>query len=860
MDEDLITFENDDQNKGVSKSSSNSSLAVGSDQDLQDGSLKGFMKMMLEEQRKREDALHELIRQMNIERQGSNCGSGCSSAVTNSQEFMRRTKRSFESIRLAIEDLQAISNGRQDVMQLSSAVTRLQSKLNSYENFFENKVDLLDGDAGKDEAIKDWEYLQCRAEKEIVTAKCIIEKQKKLNSAGPLPEGVRVPSFSGDMMAYPQWWEEFEMIVHNNESVSTYYKMLYLKGAMKGDASHVLDGLGVASENYVSALEIVKQRFGSKRVITRHLVRSLTQMEPVESMDPKPFLALTDMMISRHATLKTQVKEVDDLLIPLLEDKLPSDVRQMWERHLGTMVKDASYANAKMFFDFIRKEAAARIASVDQLSTKEQKGSERKSHKPNGKDSGVDDGQFSAAALTASTQFIKQKSTKKEVEEECENCGAGNHTLADCPDFLALSPNARREIIESQQRCRVCFKKAISHKDRIFCKNECKNEGCGWIHHPLLCNVGATLEFISNSCMTDKIVGNCLSTQDVLLPTAIAKLRNGKCTQLGRVGFDSFSQSSFVTTSMAKKLKLKLSKPETMTIRGFGGKPLTRAFKRADLEVVPKNGMTSHRIRVIVCNGPICDRLSAVSLDPNDYQYLADIQLSDELPRGPVELDVLIGADFFGLMVNAMVPAPRVGLPFVMETTIGTVLAGPYPTTSPNRDQSCLLITKHDQRSVHDGCDKCEVFDELEKSIERCWDIEAFGITENKRTLTKDGCYHVKLPFRDKAMRVVNNYKSARKQLESMEQKLVKNPERLKRYDKAILEYEKLGFATELTAEEAEGKKWKVETEVPKVGDVCLITEENSTRPHWQIARVNETIRGKDGLVQMFDCKLQKES
>jgi len=168
------------------------------------------------------------------------------------------------------------------------------------------------------------------------------------------------------------------------------------------------------------------------------------------------------------------------------------------------------------------------------------------------------------------------------------------------------------------------------------------------------------------------------------------------------------------------------------------------------------------------------------------------------------------------------------------------------------------VITKHDQRSGHDGCDKCEVFDELEKSIERCWDIEAFGITENKRTLTKDGCYHVKLPFRDKAMRVVNNYKSARKQLESMEQKLVKNPERLKRYDKAILEYEKLGFATELTAEESEGKKWKVETEVPKVGDVCLITEENSTRPHWQIARVNETIRGKDGLVQMFRLQTPK--
>ena len=735
--ENLIDFGSEDSEHS-SDNSSSPTVSLSSIQPLQDESMPSVIQMLLEqqrrreeeqrrrdeEQRKREDSLLELIRKMS-ERQDSQFGSGTS--VSDAQEFKRRTTRSFESITLVLTELQDTLEGTQDTIQLSTLATKLQAKLSGYEQFYESKVDLLDGDEEKDKAILEWRNLQSLAEKEITRAQVSLEQHKLKSAAGALPEGVKVPSFSGDMMVYPQWWDEFRVVVHENQKVSTFYKMQYLKSAMKGDASHVLDGVGVLAENYETAVTLIQQRFGRKRVITRHLVRSLAQMESVEMMEAKQFLALTDKLSARYATLKSQIKEVDEMLIPLLEDKLPTDVRQMWERHLGTMVKDDGYATSGMFFDFIRQESAARIASADHFPKNGQKQTE-KPQKTENKSFAVERVPFSAAALATSTQSVNQVKAKIDTGDnhECETCGKGTHAVVDCSEFLSLTPNARCKVIESQRRCRVCFKKGSAHTDG-YCSNECSNKGCSYKHHPLLCNFGVTQEVISNSCMTQKIVGNCVVNQKVLLPTAVASLRSDKGFSFGRIGFDSFSQSTFITTTLAKKLKLKLSKPETMTIRGFGGKPSTRSFKRAELEVMSKNGTKGIQIQAIVCNGKICDTLAAVTFDPKEYNYLENIELVEELPqKESMELDLLIGADYFGLFVESMTAAPSAGLPFVIKTLLGNVLAGPYPMNSP-KGQSCLLI----MRNCHPGQEKNDDYQEDQNGRnleEEVWKIRRWQV------------------------------------------------------------------------------------------------------------------------------------
>ena len=659
--------------------------------------------------------------------------------------------------------------------------------------------------------------------KEVYRARTTLEKKKKIDSAGALPDKVKVPQFNGDIIHYPDWWEEFKEVVHENEKVSKFYKLSYLKSSMKGSAAHVLSGISLKPENYEKALELVKMRFGRKRVITRHLVRSLAKMEPAASGDPKAFRDLADKLSARFTTLKTQVTDVDQLIIPLMEDKLPQEIRQLWERKLGEMVDDDAFADEKMFFDFVRKEASAQTASSEHNPTKDPpKKSDKKVNKVDNKKSD-NSMKFSAAALPASVSSKKKANATTTEESECGVCGKKNHGLEKCEEFLALSTDDRREVIEDHHRCRVCLKSWKTHKNRRYCSTPCKNDGCDKRHHKLLCDVApieGTPEVVT-SCTTRSIVGHVSTNTDVLLPMAVAKLRNGNRTQVGRIGFDTFSHSSFITKESAEKLKLKISKPILMTIRGFGGKPTTKTLSNTEFDIVSLDGARK-RIRAIVADGPICDTLSSVEFSPKRYGYLKDVELADELPRGAVELEVLIGADYYGAFVHGMKSAPKSDLPFVLTTMFGNVLAGPYPTSKKSTKSQCMLTMTGRVGTV-------EIPEEIstekvQKTIENFWKIEAIGIIDKDEVFTRDeqraveifektttfknGRYEVELPFRDDAPLIANNYVNAKKQLESTERRLMKNEESKQQYEKAIDEYVDLGFAKELSMKEAQEVRW----------------------------------------------------
>ena len=67
-----------------------------------------------------------------------------------------------------------------------------------------------------------------------------------------------------------------------------------------------------------------------------------------------------------------QVMDVlDQVIIPLLKDKLPAEIRQGWECHLGTIVDDDEYDMEEIIFEYIRREAVARIVSSEEKALKD---------------------------------------------------------------------------------------------------------------------------------------------------------------------------------------------------------------------------------------------------------------------------------------------------------------------------------------------------------------------------------------------------------------------------------------------------------------------------------------------------------
>ena len=68
--------------------------------------------------------------------------------------------------------------------------------------------------------------------------------------------------FKGDVTQFRTFWDTFESAVHSYPGLTKIGKFSYLVSLLEGSASRAIEGLPVAEENYDSALEILKKRFG----------------------------------------------------------------------------------------------------------------------------------------------------------------------------------------------------------------------------------------------------------------------------------------------------------------------------------------------------------------------------------------------------------------------------------------------------------------------------------------------------------------------------------------------------------------------------------------------------------------------
>lgn len=78
--------------------------------------------------------------------------------------------------------------------------------------------------------------------------------------------------FKGDVTQFRTFWDTFESAVHSNPGLTKIDKFSYLVSLLEGSASRAIEGLPVTEENYDSAVEILKKRFGKpQQLISAHM-------------------------------------------------------------------------------------------------------------------------------------------------------------------------------------------------------------------------------------------------------------------------------------------------------------------------------------------------------------------------------------------------------------------------------------------------------------------------------------------------------------------------------------------------------------------------------------------------------------
>ena len=124
--------------------------------------------------------------------------------------------------------------------------------------------------------------------------------------------------------------------IDENSKLSEIEKFTYLRSLVKGNAESAIAGLPLTSANYKGALEILQNRFTQKQVIINAHMDTLLNLKPARSMgNIKAVRKVVDSVKTHVRGLKAlgiDSKQYGKLLVPILMDKLPEEIRLITSR------------------------------------------------------------------------------------------------------------------------------------------------------------------------------------------------------------------------------------------------------------------------------------------------------------------------------------------------------------------------------------------------------------------------------------------------------------------------------------------------------------------------------------------------
>ncbi|XP_076660409.1 uncharacterized protein LOC143363756, partial [Halictus rubicundus] len=181
--------------------------------------------------------------------------------------------------------------------------------------------------------------------------------------------------------------------------------------------------------------------------------------------------------------------------------------------------------------------------------------------------------------------------------------------------------------------------------------------------------------------------------------------------------------------------------------------------------------------------------------------HIRDLELADDNPFDSAPIELIIGADQYGLLLLEGLRKGPVNEPTAQNTTLGWILSGPVPSFASNAPTSVA--------SFH-----CNVSGNLDAELRRFWEVEELPFVTRlspaeqkceehfQRTHTRapNGQYIVRLPFIEgPPIDIGPSLSAANTMFLRQENRLQRNAEHSAEYAQFLREYEALGHMAEVT-------------------------------------------------------------
>ncbi|CAG9137937.1 unnamed protein product [Plutella xylostella] len=503
---------------------------------------------------------------------------------------------------------------------------------------------------------------------------------------------IQLPTFSGKYDEWPTYHDLFTTLVHNNTSISQVQKLHYLKTSVSHEAEVLLRHIQVTESNYTQAWDILKNRYGNKRLIVSSLLKRLFNQRKISVQSAgsiKTLLDTTTECINNLKNQKVSTDSWDPVIIFLIVQKLDSESHKEWEQYAYKEDNEAlpTWSDMKKFL-----ESKFRTLELVTPST-------------------------SAPATEKRTATVIRERTYhvSTTEKKCIMCN-DNHTLCHCKEFTKMDPEGRSTYVKNN---RLCFNCLLPGHAVFKCRLRMSCRICKRRHHSLLhqqqeedtlgqpentsqptvsahANVEDEEEVQANVTMTTQ---THTTTKGVaLLATALVTVKSeDEHTTVLRALIDPGSQGCFISERAAQALRARRYSVKG-SIVGVGAIKTTINHV-VQLEVQSRQEEYSLKVKAYVINKYLTTKIPTQTITTESWPHLEGLTLADENFHKPSSIDLLLGVNEYAQIVqNEIIKGPP-GSPCAQKTTLGWILFGQVNNQSQNEDS---MLVMHHQVEVED--------------------------------------------------------------------------------------------------------------------------------------------------------------
>ncbi|XP_070579115.1 uncharacterized protein [Ptychodera flava] len=464
-----------------------------------------------------------------------------------------------------------------------------------------------------------------------------------------------------------------------------------------------------------------------------------------------------------------------ELLIPMIRDKLPNNIRKQIARDHGNKAWTLPELRKAILREIDAIQAGVPLDELSVADTATQ---------PN---------------MTASfhTKAASTRTTKPLRIKTCVFC-KGNHYTSDCQ--VVTDPKRRLDIVKRDRLCYNCLgKHRVSDcKSRYTCKI-CKRKHHSTLHDTKSATTSekkGTSEVHVALAKTDDTKGKSTPNGSVLLKTAVIPMSVGDRKPINAtVLFDDGSNRTFITQRFADKLNLKSDTHENVSLSTFGdNSKQIHSMKSAMVTLHEQNGHTS-TVNALIIPEISSNLFNHVSAEILNSDHLRGLKLAHPVSNvKTMEIDVLIGADqYWNFVGNHIV---RGAGPTAISSKFGYLLSG--PTGKRGKLDSDINI-HHVNVETHTDDD-----------IRNWWNLELIGVKADSQNdentdfetyrdthlRVENGKYIARLPWKTDHPPLPSNYAATENRTRAMVRRLT--PDLTKRYDDIITDQLRRDFVEKI--------------------------------------------------------------